>query len=501
MLLSRLGALLPFAAHLALARPAIDPAPQIVLSSIDPAPLTAQDLADDITSLWPTDGDGTGTGHLSQWSNETKVEFLNELRNNTANDWLVVMGNEAGDLDSMVSAMALAYAFSHMDPPQKAIALLQTEEDALDLRPENQLSLTYARMSTGHRDLLTIDELPINPTDMWHRIKGKLIYRCGLGVNDWLTAVAPQASLSSTTTFRERSGKTPPSSVDHHDDQGLANGTANPRIIRSSGSCSSLVTKFLFDNVPGADKEKNDPPPSDSQVGPTMHGPIPTELIELLLRTIAIDTNGLRGKSSQPIDMESALRLFPRSSWKRRELKEVMKVLDKDLSASRKALDSLDLRSLLRRDWKGDAIPTKSSKYPHLHIGFASSPVSLEEQILRTPEQTPPEWFAWTSEIQADVSVALSNFRHPKTGRKTRQLALVVAHGYGKRLHEGSANRLFRQLKHAIESAGVDDLDHWHRPDGKKLLPRRAVYEYESPFASRKFWRPIIEKAAREWDG
>ncbi|GAA5968872.1 hypothetical protein JCM21900_000197 [Sporobolomyces salmonicolor] len=486
MLLSRLGALLPFAAHLARARPAADPAPQIVLSTIDPAPLTAQDLADDITSLWPTEGDGIGTGHLSQWSNETKVEFLNELRNNTANDWLVVMGNEAGDLDSMVSAMALAYAFSHTDPPQKAIALLQTEEDALDLRPENQLSLTYARMSTGHRDLLTIDELPINPTDMWHRIKGIALVDHNV----------PRAVWKDATIV---------AILDHHDDQGLANGTANPRIIRPSGSCSSLVTKFLFDNVPGADKEKNEPSHSDSQVSPTMHGPIPTELIELLLRTIAIDTNGLRGKSSQPIDMESALRLFPRSSWKRRELKEVMKVLDKDLSASRKALDSLDLRSLLRRDWKGDAIPTKSSKYPHLHIGFASSPVSLEEQILRTPEQTPPEWFAieraWTSEIQADVSVALSNFRHPKTGRKTRQLALVVAHGYGKRLHEGSANRLFRQLKHAIESAGVDDLDHWHRPDGKKLLPRRAVYEYESPVASRKFWRPIIEKAAREWEG
>jgi hypothetical protein len=31
-----------------------------------------------------------------------------------------------------------------------------------------------------------------------------------------------------------------------------------------------------------------------------------------------------------------------------------MKMLDKDLSASRKALEDLDLRSLLRRDWKGD---------------------------------------------------------------------------------------------------------------------------------------------------
>lgn len=39
-------------------------------------------------------------------------------------------------------------------------------------------------------------------------------------------------------------------------------------------------------------------------------------------------------------------------------------------------------------------IETKSEKYPSLSLGFASAPVSLEEQIMRTPEQTPPEWFA-----------------------------------------------------------------------------------------------------------
>jgi hypothetical protein len=67
----------------------------------------------------------------------------------------------------------------------------------------------------------------------------------------------------------------------------------------------------------------------------------------------------------------------------------------------------------LRRDWKGDryenllpsflapsltsdsarSIATKSKKYPSISIGFASAPVSFEEQIERTPEQTVPEWF------------------------------------------------------------------------------------------------------------
>lgn len=86
---------------------------------------------------------------------------MEDLRNNDASDWTVVMGNEAGDLDSyvfpfhlellsekfrrkaeralcefchrLVSALALAYAFTHSDPPVKAIALLQTEQGELDV--------------------------------------------------------------------------------------------------------------------------------------------------------------------------------------------------------------------------------------------------------------------------------------------------------------------------------------------------------------------------------
>lgn len=64
-----------------------------------------------------------------------------------------------------------------------------------------------------------------------------------------------------------------------------------------------------------------------------------------------------------------------------------------------------------------------------------------------------------------------------------------------------AANRLFHQLRSAIESAGIDNLEKWHRPDKKPLLARRAVYQYRSADASRKFWRPILEQAVRDWRG
>jgi hypothetical protein len=92
-----------------------------------------------------------------------------DVSSNNAQDWIVAMGNEAGgehcldlcfvrrsercnqrcprashsppsavtfaDLDSMVSALALAYTLSHdLKNPQKAVALLQTEQGELTAR-------------------------------------------------------------------------------------------------------------------------------------------------------------------------------------------------------------------------------------------------------------------------------------------------------------------------------------------------------------------------------
>lgn len=66
------------------------------------------------------------------------------------------------------------------------------------------------------------------------------------------------------------------------------------------------------------------------------------------MRPVAIDSSGLDKDSRQAVDVESASRLFARSSWRHRKLKEVMDTLDKDLKASRRALDGLDVRSLVR---------------------------------------------------------------------------------------------------------------------------------------------------------
>lgn len=81
------------------------------------------------------------------------------------------MGNEAGDLDSLVSALAYSWHLAHLDEPKKAVALLQTEEDAIDLRPENTYALKKSGMKHAHKDLLALDDLPFHRAKVAQKVE------------------------------------------------------------------------------------------------------------------------------------------------------------------------------------------------------------------------------------------------------------------------------------------------------------------------------------------
>lgn len=83
-----------------------------------------------------------------------KDDFLQSLRSNSAEEYIIVLGNEAGDLDSMVAALSYSWYLDHVEG-KKSIAILQTPGDALHLRRENVDALIYSNMSSGHRDLLS----------------------------------------------------------------------------------------------------------------------------------------------------------------------------------------------------------------------------------------------------------------------------------------------------------------------------------------------------------
>lgn len=412
----------------------------------------------------------TGVGHFSEWSRDTKRRFLIDWQAGRSNEWIIVQGNEGGDLDSMAAALTWAYHLEHSTQnssnPLKAIALLQTPTDALDLRPENKVALANSQMSSGHSDLLTIDELPEDPDTLAKDIQGIVIVDHPVPLRKWSDAAII-------------------SIFDHHRDIG-AGPDAEPRIFEKTACCTSIVARQMLDELEKLPEEYH----------------MPHELLELILSAIAIDAKGL--KEATDTDRETAERVIKRSNWRKTDLEDKMEELADELKTAKKDLDHLGVRDLLRRDWKGDLVDTPSPRTPTVSLGFSSIPYSLDDQIKKTEFGELFNWFAveaaWTAQVGADISVALNKYKvkdlTTKKKRKIREIVLVVRTDV--RINETQADGLFNTVVKAVEADETLNVKPWHRVE--ELGRRQMVWTHERSDAGRKVLRPIIEDAVKSWD-
>lgn len=492
----------------------------VVLSSVEQQQLQLLQLRRQQQQQVVLGSPGKGVGHFSEWSRATKREFLLDWQAGKEAEWTIVQGNEAGDLDSMTAALTWAYHLDHATAntshPIKAIALLQTPTHALDLRPENKLALHLSRMTPGHEDLLTLDELPEDPETLGPKLRGIVL----------VDHAQPQ---------RKWQGARVLSIFDHHVDKGTAP-DAEPRIFEQTASCTTIVARQMLDERArlAAEGGKGEEEPYHMTEG----------LLHLILSAIAIDSGGLRhDTTTTPADVEVAGRILAESKWanaknnqkgdkkkdkknkkkEKKRLERVMKELDSRLRAAKKDLGHLGLRDLLRRDWKGDLVDTPSPRTPTVSLGFASVPYSMDEQILKTDFQELFDWFAieaaWTAEVGVDISIVLNNYKvqvddddggggsdgvdgdgkkkkkKQKKRKRVRELTLVVRDDV--RINQTQATSLFRTVKEALENNKELPLVPWHR--AAELAPRQMVWTHESD-ANRKVIRPIVEEAVRNWD-
>ncbi|PSN70397.1 DHH phosphoesterase [Corynespora cassiicola Philippines] len=421
--------------------------------------------------IGPTSGKNPpkkGVGHFSEWSRATKKEFLIDWQAGRESEWTLVQGNEGGDLDSMTAALTWAYHLGHSTQntsnPIKAIALLQTPWDALDLRPENKVALDNSQMTSGHEDLLTIDELPEDPETLSPKLRGIVLVDHAEPLRKW-----NKAKILSI--------------FDHHVDRGTAP-DAEPRVFEKVASCTTVVARQMLDELESLPEEYH----------------MPHELLELILSAIAIDSGGLTSDITTEADIKTSERILARSNWRNRDLEDVMDDLDEELSEAKKDLDHLGLRDLLRRDWKGDLVDTPSPRTPTVSLGFASVPYSLDEQINKTEFEELFDWFAihaaWTAEVGVDISIVLNKYKIRVDGekKKIREIVLVVRDDV--RIDQAQADSLFKKVKQALEESDLP-LKPWYRVND--LAPRQMVWTHESD-AGRKLIRPIVEDAVLAWD-
>ncbi|CAH7686253.1 hypothetical protein PPACK8108_LOCUS20875 [Phakopsora pachyrhizi] len=333
-------------------------------------------------------------------------------------DWILCVGNESGDLDTLASSIGFSYLSTFTrdssSDNSRFIPIQLTPSTSFNLRPENIEAL---RLS----DLLDNDSPSSGPMS-------QLICFNSLDYSE-LTGLGARYALvdhnqSKVSVFGEHSRVV--SLIDHHPPAmgDTLYPDANPRIIQvPTGSCASLVVKH-FSSLWKYDW-------------------FPTSLADLLLSAIIIDTSNFKpvklgGKSTDtdlfakdwllarsrfylttiPESPTSALQTIPTDSSHQSantltELDSRLGNFHKHLSDLKNDVTRLDSYQLLKRDFKDYQING-------FRLGLSSVPISIVNWIIEKENRGVKNLLSSIGKFldseKLDMIGILTNFRKSRSG-------------------------------------------------------------------------------------
>lgn len=408
---------------------------------------------------------------LAHFLANSKKGYLQDVKDGKGKDWTVVMGNEAGDLDSLASAVAYAWYRSAIQN-DTAIPLVQTPRPDLSLRAENLYALELAGLSASTQDLLCIDDIPSSAA--FPSIKFALVDHNRLQYR--FVDGNPEARVVAI--------------LDHHEDEGHHT-DADPRVIVvPTGSAASLVARLLSETCPEA---------------------VPKEVATLLLCAILVDTNGLKpGGKAENIDREAAAFLTPKSLLSSpdrvsaTDLHEDTRLqeLSATLHSKKGDVSHLGTRDLLRRDYKEYTFTPSWLSSKTIAVGLSSVPIGLHPWISKDGS-----FWASTEQWMADRNLAalgiLTSFRdekklnkHGKPKHRREQLWVV------REDVDDLTDRLFKGLKHAeeldLKKRSLAEDYFTEAPSSFAHRYRAKVWEQGNNDATRKVTAPLVKRIIEE---
>ncbi|GAA5843390.1 hypothetical protein JCM11251_002467 [Rhodosporidiobolus azoricus] len=437
-----------------------------------------------------------------------KEAFLSDLGSGRdLSKWIIAVGNEAGDLDSMASAMGYAHFASLKQDRsiRQFVPLILTSRSDLYLRPENIEALSSAGVT--NESLLTLDDIP-----------SRKLHTLGasFALVDHNVLLPPFRSAPESVVDEEDDRRVI-AIIDHHADEGrhLA---ASPRLISPVGSCASLVASHFTSFSPSL--------PSSSNASSTL----PTPLVDLLLSAILIDT-GLRpladGGKATETDLSAVDYLLPFSSFasspagiassassasSSTSALEALKARNDFLARKKNDVAHLGGRDLLRRDYK-------EYQEQGVRYGLSTVPLALGTWLDKGPEaaegqegkkwdQVLEEIRAWMDERKLDLAGVLTSYTHikRKTGEvgKHRRELLVLARD-GDRLasvFSGLVNDPILQLEGWSDAKWYGGRDEGREEGGKGREGEVwKVWQQGNRRATRKQVAPVLKQLVVEAAG
>ncbi|EGW33073.1 uncharacterized protein SPAPADRAFT_60386 [Spathaspora passalidarum NRRL Y-27907] len=381
----------------------------------------------------------------------------------------LVTGNQSADMDSVVSALSFAY-FTKLQTEQDVIPLINIPRKDFRLRRDIELLLKSHSIT---EDVLyfvedfhqLVSESKVHLTLVDHNnIQGEEIQKA---YADKLVEVV--------------------SIIDHHADE-EAFLDASPRIIRSCGSGSCLIFNYFYENY----LSKLDDLSSHSDV------------IELLLGPLLIDTSNMTQKVEQPdVDafsvyqqvvnkgnMQTFIDSFSDGRHKgETELDQFYSILKK----AKKDVSGFSFFDILLKDYKQFTFKSSSSGVSAT-VGFSSMGKSFKWVMKNyTEEELQSTMSNSLKELGIDLFIMTSSYTQKDTDIYTREFSY-----YFEERNDDRFNHLGELAKDQLELN--DDIYGWKKmKDTVKSLQSSSsstfqIYNQGNIKASRKQIVPIIKE-------
>lgn len=379
-----------------------------------------------------------------------------------------VIGNESADLDSITCALVYGYVKSSQAESKKAgklwIPVTNIPASDLALRPELTALLRHADIKPS--ELITLDDLGPEPLP-----KDK---------TDW--TLVDHNALQGKLGELYRPAVT--GVIDHHDDEKIVRGDAEPRVITKCASCNSLVVNYLREawqdlgsmvsSTIGAAQEDgrlvDDFPYAstwDAQVA------------KLALGAILIDSINMKAEHKVTEHDKKAVRYLEAKiniSHKYGKDYDRDKLFD-EINAAKSNIDELSLRDILRKDYKewqeGD-----------LTLGISSVVQSI--QYLQARDEDLDQMIqAWAKERKLNVFAIMTAYNDDSGFH--RQLHLTAFDEPGKK----SAERF-------VSNAGNLDLQDAGESEAKSSsdsITFQCFWDQRNLEASRKQVGPLLRES------
>ncbi len=282
--------------------------------------------------------------------------YLSSVKQRISDTKLVVLGNEAADLDSMASSIAYGYLLAQLHPELTVLPVMNIPRADFFLRSE--VVFVFHEAGINQDDIVFSDEVDFD----------KLLVHADLALVD---------HNQLRTDFQKYSHKVV-CILDHHKDEGLYK-NAVPRIVRTIGSTATLVAMEF------------------SKLGV----PLGQDLAILLGGAILLDTVNLStaaGKTTDA-DKEVAIKILSLCSMPRQELFEKVQSRKFDVQG-------LSTSELLRKDYK------EYQAGGGLLYGIASVHVSIRQwQVMES--DLAAAFAAFAASRKLDLLLAMNSCNNP----------------------------------------------------------------------------------------